>query len=708
MITGQRSSVDLRPPGYGRIGCERPSRSILRSPKYGLRWPCQTYRMTEGPEGDAVAAISAELTSCRKRGIERLDLRTHNQAPVPTPQLQQLAGEYLAVTGHRAQGRTAQVKYLLRDATNAFAGEDEADAKLVKDLFFGDSQHKVTKSAGELLDTARKQSEYGSNETRFRQARHDAFDNFAGFIPRFVASARPANVAEAAEETSIEGSPYGNNSVLATEVQQQVATIGYVDDAEHFITLLSQAENVTIVGFTNESLASMLRIALARKREAILRSDECWSSIRVVFLSDEPLDWINDERGDTDEARRLRYQLGVFGRRTVRVFLHGLPRHVSWKMYDSPYLPLLTGTLFEMPDGRRIVQMLFRRWLRNASDHLYLEIEDTRGHYFSAMFDEVVQSSADDNKLAPVGRVIGQRFRVLETRFRWSVLKDGSRAKDWLAMVLVVTWRVRNGKAEPLLQLRSHLNATRELHRLTHLAGHITRDDPPAQGMEFGLHDEIPTAAAQRRVQMETGIPDTGELTPLTTSKYIYPDKENLFFFVYSCRLPDGLELWRQAEISPVSVPELLAIRKNQVLRNALSLCQEAKAAEQMPADAFEIVTLNLILHDCSDIAQKLKSAAAASATDFGAIVSELGQIEEQTRQKWSGYETEAELCGLSGLQFREFYAILLPFYKSVGVPGAAENLALIDEDKTKRAAVARLSQLYRNERVMKSIPIEL
>ena len=42
---------------------------------------------------------------------------------------------------------------------------------------------------------------------------------------------------------------------------------------------------------------------------------------------------------------------------------------------------------------------------------------------------------------------------------------------------------------------------------------------------------------------------------------------------------------------------------------------------------------------------------------------------------------------GLSGLQFREFYAILLPFYASVGVPGAAEHLALLDEDDTKRAA---------------------
>ena len=665
--------------------------------------------MTEGAESHVVARISAELTSCRKRGIERLDIRTHNQAPVPVPQLERLAGEYLTATGRRVQGRIAQIKYLLRDAISAFEGEDEDEAKLVKALFFGDSQNKVTKSAGELLDIARRQSGFG-NEARFRQARHHAFDNFAEFIPRFVAGARPGKAAEAVVETITEAVSYGNDSALAPEVQRQVSTIGYIDGGEHFISLLSQAENVTIVGFTNESLASMLRIALTGKREAILRSDESWSSIRVVFLGEGLLDWVDDERGypDPDEARLLRRRLGVFGHRTVRVFLQGLPRHVNWKMYDSPHLPPLIGTLFEMPDGRRIVQLLFRRRLRNASDHAYLEFEDTRGHYFSAMFDEIVQSSIDDEKPTPVGSVTGQRFRVTGTRYRWSVLKVGSGAKGWLAMVLVVTWRVRNGQAEPLLQLRTQLNSTRELDRLTHPADHITQDDPPVFGTEFGLDDDIPVAAARRRVQLETGPIDTGELTPLTAGTYIHHEMEHLFFFVYTCRLPDGLELWPQAEMSPVSVPELLSIRKNHVLRNALSLCEAPPARRQVRADAVEIVALNLVLHDFAELAQKLADAAAARTVDFGPAVAELGRLKEQTRKTWPGLERETELYGLSGFQFREFYSTILPFYASVGVPGAAEHLLLIEEDETKRAAVARLSQLYHDQRVMESIPIEL
>jgi hypothetical protein len=666
--------------------------------------------MTMEPEGDLVMAISAELTSCRKRGIERLDIRTHNQAPVPTPQLQRLASEYLTASGRGVQGRISQVKYLLRDAISSFAAEDEEDARLVTALFFGDSQNKVTKSAGELLDIARRQSGFGSNEARFRQARHDAFDNFAEFIPRFVASAQPASEAEAVVETITEGASYNNDSVLAPDVQRQVATIGYIDGGEHFISLLSQAENVTIVGVTNESLASVLRIALARKREAILRSDESWSSIRVVFLGEELLDSVNDERGypDPDEARLLRRQLGVLGRRTVWVFLRGLPRHVSWKMYETPYLPPLIGTLFEMPDGRRIVHLLFRRRLRNSSDHVYLEFEDTRGHYFSAMFDEIVQSSVDYEKLTPVGSVIGQRFRVTGTRYGSRVLQDSSGARGWLPVVLVLTWQDRNGQAQPLLQLRTQLNAARELGRLTHLTSHIMQVDPAVPGTEFGLDDDIPLAAAQRRVQLETGPIDTGKLTPLTTSAYIHPDKAHLFFFVYTCRLPDGLELWPQAEMSAVSVKQLLSIRKNQVLRNALALCKAPPARRQVRADAFEIVALNLVMHDFADLAQQLRDTAGTKTADFGPIMTELDRFKEQTRQTWPGFEVETELYGLAGLQFREFFTVLLPFYASVGVAGAAEHLALLEKDETKRAGVARLSQLYHDQRVMESIPIEL
>jgi hypothetical protein len=667
--------------------------------------------MTASPGRSLAEDLSLELAVCRKRGIERVDVASHNQSPVQRPELQRLADEYLAVTGRRAPSRIAQLKYLFRDALTAFEAENEADAQIVRALFFGDSQHRVTKSAGELLDIARRRFGFDS-EVRFRQARHDAFDNFADFLPRFVATARRGGkpvLSDAPPDDPVPSQP-PNDGASAPELEQHVASTGYIDNGEHFITLLSQAENITIIGFTNENLAPMLRSALDRKRAAMLRPDGCWSSVRVVFLGDELLDMVSDERGYPDpvDAQRLRRQLAVFGRRTVRVFLRGLPRRASWAIYDSPNFPPLIGTLFEMPEGRHIVQLLIRRRQRSASDHLFLELGDTRGHYFSAVFDEIVDNSIDDNKVVPAGVVVGERFRVTSTRYRRSVLLDGAGSRGWLAMVLVITWRMRDGHAEPLLQLRTQLNATRELDCFTHLAGHIMQDEPAVPGIQFGLDDEIPMAAARSRLQMETGEADLGELQSLATGRYIHPDKEHLFFFVYGCQLPEDLQLWDQAEMSPLSVQELLDIRKNQVLGKALSLCRVASLPRQVRTAAFEIAALNLILHDYAELAQKLTGLGAARTAEVDAIAAELADLEVRTRQTWPGFEQEVEVAGLSGLQFREFFTILLPYYARVGVPGAAEHLMLVRDDEAKREAVERLAELYRDERILQLIPVEL
>jgi hypothetical protein len=275
-------------------------------------------------------------------------------------------------------------------------------------------------------------------------------------------------------------------------------------------------------------------------------------------------------------------------------------------------------------------------------------------------------------------------------------------------MVLVITWQRRDGRPEPLLQLRSHLNATRELGRLSHLAGHIMQDEPAEPGMEFGLHDEIPMAAARNRVQMETGEVEAPEMRPLITGRYLHPDKEHLFFFVYDCELPQDLQLWDQGEMSPLSIGELLAIRENQVLRKALALCRISSLRRQVRAAAFEIAALNLTLHDYGELARKLTEAAAARIADFGGIEAELAVLEERTRQSWPGYAEEAELAGLSGFQFREFFTIVLPSYERVGVPGAAQHLMLVRDDEAKRKAVERLAELYRDERIMHLIPVEL
>jgi hypothetical protein len=391
----------------------------------------------------------------------------------------------------------------------------------------------------------------------------------------------------------------------------------------------------------------------------------------------------------------------------VTVFLRGLPP-ARWTIYESPYLLPLVGTLFEMPNGERIIQLLFRRPQRSAPDHLYLQMADTKGHYFSAAFEDIVHSSISVKQIVPVGFPTAERFRITGTRYRQNVLKDGSKATGWLPLVLAITWRMSGGRAEPLLQLRSHLTAARELDRLSHPSGHILDSDLMPPMLEFGLEDSGPLGAVRHRLQMETGEEDCGELRPFGTSRYLHPDKEHLFFFVYGCEFPQGFQLSRQADMYPVLVHELLSIRENQVLRMTLRLCASTRIRGKVRADAFEIATLNLVLHGHPEVAEKLITAVPLGDAAISRVVPAIRDLEEQTRQTWPGLERETVITGLSGLQYREFFTLLLPFYAGVGVLGAPDHLQKINGSESTRLAVARLAELYHDESVMKSIPLEL
>ena len=52
----------------------------------------------------------------------------------------------------------------------------------------------------------------------------------------------------------------------------------------------------------------------------------------------------------------------------------------------------------------------------------------------------------------------------------------------------------------------------------------------------------------------------------------------------------------------------------------------------------------------------------------------------------------EVQIPGLSGLQDREFFTMLLPLYEQFGVPGAADQLRAIHDDEPRRQALDQLS----------------
>ncbi len=660
--------------------------------------------------------------------------------------MERLAQAHLATRQLPLHGRTAQIKLLLWDAVAAMEQQDAADAALVRDLFFGDlpyliephatSQEAgwngivrlavVQQSAGELFDLAKRKS--GVTPSRFRDRRTTAFGNFSEFLAEFGAARNPARPDGSGPFAGQNGQAAAGNEAANTgatlagetkaEAVQHPLRTGHVDDAERFTQLLAEAVNATIVGFTNENLTAVLENALARKRAAMNDPDVFWRSLRIVFFSDQLLDSIIDERPeypDRRDALRQRRLAAVSGRRAVQVFLRRITAD-RWTLYESPFVPPLVGTLFELPNGRRVVHLLIRHPQRSPSDHLYLEVDETSDQYFTAVIEDIVHNSINDNKIVAIGHVRGETFHRTATRYRHNVLRAESGSLGWIPYVLVVTWRQRDGKAEPFLQLRSTMNSARDLNRLTHLATHIFQEDydespdgaVPVPPPTFSLEHQPPQRAGRRRVCMEAGEELRGELVQVAASQYLHYDREHLFFLIYTLRVPGDFHFPRRAEMHHVPMPELLAICENQALRKAELLFRAPAMPKWVWSRAVQIVSLNLGLHGHADLGDRISALGSQRQAQRDEVAGEIRQLIEDTSQTWFSAGREVAVLGLSGLHYREFFTILLPLYGRLGVPGAAEHLAQVTGDERSAAAISKLAELYRDEELMMAIPVEL
>jgi TIR domain len=510
----------------------------------------------------------------------------------------------------------------------------------------------------------------------------------------------------------------GGSEPVRDDIEHHDVVTGYVSDGSRFVRLLAKASNVTIVGITNEGLATMLQAALDQKRAWLGNPNAFWASLRIVFLDDKLLNSVNDELDEYPDRREQLRRRGLgagFGKRSVEGFLASVSSS-RWQLYESPWFPPFYGTLLEGPGDSRVVQLIMRRPLRRTPDHLYLEFEDPSDQYFKAAFEDIVHNSKEVHRVVLVGAPDDTGFQCTGARFRQNVLADGSGEGGWLPTVLVVTWWTRNGRPEPLLQLRTRANSTRELDRLSHLAGYIYQDpdiatEPgDAETTGFYLPESLPLNAARSRVQMETGSIPSGDMRFVTTQQYLHADKEHLYFFVYELEMPVHFQFPRRAQMCHLTVEELLAIRENQALRNTVRLCRPERSADaSLPIlAALEIATLNLTLHGHGDLGEDLLSQVGSRRPEFALTVERIAELEQQTRRVQRSGGLEVELQGLSGLQYREFFTILLPLYSKISIPNAAEKLAAVREDERKLDALERLSVLYKDEDVIASIPAEI
>jgi hypothetical protein len=673
-------------------------------------------------ESPKAKQIADELARCRQRGLDKLDQGQPDdqgrsgeqgqrgdgrQRPVLAPGLERLADLHARRHGISASDRVLKIKILLSAALDEYsANENEDDARLIRSLLFSDSTLHVRKSAGALLGEARRS--FGEpSQSLFRERFKKAFSNFAEFLVQTVDGG--AEEASASLEVDRGGS-------LGSPLQVTAGLVGNRPD--RFIELLADSADATVVGFDNELLEPALRAALNLKRDRLNDPNAFWRSLEIVFLGEPLLDYLDDREVSPDRrvALRERRRAMTKTRRAVQLLLRRTDRP-GWTVSESPYMPAVTGSLFVLPDSRHVVQLIVRQPAARTrvADQVYLEFDDLPDEYFTTAFRRVVEHSITENRPVPVGHHFGSTFVCTETFNRDAVLKP--HRQDWLPMVLVLTTQRRRGQVAPVLQLRTEEVAVREVGTVSHLSRHIYQEETsplPARTISappsFDAESDCALRAAQLRVQIETGDDTPPDIRELTTGKFINPNTDNLFFFVYSLELPEEMRLWSASDMYHFSLEELVNIRANQALRVAADICKTTDRPTKFWSTAVELATLNLALHDYGELGNRLIRLAGGSPKALAGLSADIESLITATAPVRASSAGDMRIVGLSGWQYREFYTVLVPQYGKVGVPGANEELRRVSKISTGsvKNALTRVTSLYQDEDLLRSIPIEL
>jgi hypothetical protein len=649
--------------------------------------------------------VAGELARCRQRGLENLDRATRRQLPVRAPELDRLADLYAGRHDTTALGRISKIKIMLASALDEYSATEKEDARLIRALFFSDSASTVRKSPGALLVEARR-SLGEPNEALFRKRFKNSFSDFAEFLVHLM---------DGGAECNAVGSQSGHEGGLGLFVQLTAGVFGGTPD--RFVELLADAAEAVIVGFDNDLLEPALQAALNRKRDRTNDPDAFWRSLEIVFLGGPLLDYLDDHAVSADArvALRERRRAMIKTRRAVQLLLRRSGRP-GWTVSETHVMPTFTGSLFVLPDSRRLVQLMVRQPAprTRVADQVFLEFEDLPGEYFTTAFRRVVDRSITENRPVPVGSPFGSTFVGIEALWRDAVLQPDSGRQDWLPMVLVVTTQRRRGQVAPVLQLRTEENAVREIGTVSHVSRHIYQvETSPLAGRmisappSFDAASDCSLRAAQLRVQIETGDDAPPDIRQLTTGRYVSSNTDNLFFFVYSLELPEEMRLGPGSEMYHFNLDELVSIRAHQALRIAAEVCRTTNRPARFWRTAVELASLNLALHQQGELGERLQRVADGPATAQAEVSAEIERLVRSAPPIRASSGRDLQIMGLSGWQYREFYTVLVPQYAKAGVPGASEELCRISTGRLKDVW-PRVTSLYRDEDLLRSVPIEL
>jgi len=504
------------------------------------------------------------------------------------------------------------------------------------------------------------------------------------------------------------------------EHQHVLRSIGKQLKLDEYTERLAKAVRVTLVGITSDFLYQCLEDALVIKRRNE-GDDAFWLSLRVVFLSEDMLSNMDDdltsEFPDKSKAAFERIRLNDKVRRSIYFFLthKGVPHR--WNLYEYNYLLPFVGTIFEMSDGTQIVQVATLRPSYSLSEYLFFEFysHDQELIYYQSAFEDVIHRSLSDEEIVFVGNPTqnGSGFLCRHTRFRRSVLlKKADRKNDWIPAFIVLLWCEEFGNVWPLLQIRTLENADREIDMLSNISGYVNLKayqqlEKPINS-EFYLPDQCFAMAAINELSYELGLRDYKWPEPklIKEIKFYYPDNENLYF--YLCHIKVDFPINRvlpSSQLKKWSFGDILKVREVQVLSKVHNLLNTEFQQKEQISSAAQVLADNLALHRQAKLAKQLLEVIK-SGEQKSEFKRDVDYAIKNAHISYRFRDKTRTILGLAGLQYREFFSSLVPFYASIGVVGAEEYMEWIQQNA--HEAFARLTQHYNNPDSIKLVEIDI
>ncbi|MER8012735.1 toll/interleukin-1 receptor domain-containing protein [Streptomyces griseoluteus] len=490
-------------------------------------------------------------------------------------------------------------------------------------------------------------------------------------------------------------------------------------DQRRFVEYLTDARSVTIITVSDDSLPDLIEEAALRKART---AEGFWDHLHVVFPDNSVLPFINDGLSARFPDRNAavterKYRVWQVRRRLMSLLLrYGRLGH--WTISLCPFSPPFIGTLFSMPDGRQSVQLSISRPKLESAEGLQVNFLDRVDHYFEQAFREVVESSREEHEIVLAGEPTPgtHEFRCSGARFRRSVLVDGQETGDWLAALVAITWRRGRTGVEPLLQINTPRTSTREMGKISHVSGYINQRDcpPPDSGFvassgaaEFVVSEEAARTALDRELLQDFGISECSDPPELVDSlNFYYPDKENLFFYLFEQQLPREARYASELHMLPWGLDDLVTIREHQVYANVLSVCGDDSLDSTQRAGVAHVLALNLRLHGKGDAADTLVREMSRPKVSDELLDQFTAALQETKRSRRSAQKS-VYITGIAGLQYRAFFTHLVPTYKRIGVAGAPDLLSAIQDDASRRNALTELAEAYDDREFMESLPLE-